>query len=225
MPAPTYILGDTAYCAKQDVQGIAGQFEIPSGVSDDEVNAQILRASQAIDSFTGQHFGKTKMTMLLDGSGTDLLRTTQRTNWRLVSVDTVRSRESHEDEFTAANQVASNAFVISASRKALQRIDKEKWCRGLSNWQLVAYFGRQNIPENIKAIAALLAREFITPGSLHIYDTFKRERSQDGYEYERFQPNAPTPAGARTTGFDQIDKMLSAYVAGKLLMVVPARSC
>lgn len=226
MAAEVYALGDNTYASESDLTGLGGEFSVPAAWSTAEQQSVLLRASKRIDSVTGQHFGYSALTLMLDGSNTWLLRTNTALSWRLVDITSIHRREKFEDAWTASTvvQIASTKFTITQSRRAVKRTDGDVWLPGIKNYRLIGRFGRKYVPEPIRWACVLLAREEITPGSATRYEQYQSETFGDGYGYTRKSAPQDAVRAAVSTGIPTVDAILAKYISNRPMMMVPGVS-
>lgn len=221
MAAETYSYGDNAYCTPELLAGLGAEFSVPAAWDTSDQQAEILRSSKLIDLVTGQHFGRSLLTLLLDGSGTGTLLLTQAISWRCISISSIKYREEFTDAFASIAAISASYYTLSRSKRAVLRTDDDIWEKGIKNYQFIGYFGRRHVPKPIEWACVLLTRERITPGSAAAYDQYTSESFGDGYSYTRGARTQQTPSLTRSTGVPQVDLILSAYVSSIPSLTVP----
>lgn len=215
-------MADFKYCTKADVTGLADEFSIPAGYSDEDVDAIITEMSQWIDAVTGNHWGKTNASFILDGRGTELLRLDQKTSWPIVSLTSIQRRDNYAnaDDFDANGDTLDlNNYRISNSRRAIQTIEGTTarnalaapgtFVKGTGNYKVTGVFGQAEVPKSIVFACVLLTRERMSPGASRKFEDMQTERWPDGYSYARRQI-IPSESDV-LTGYPAVDRLLGPF--------------
>lgn len=213
-----------AYADAADVAGISSEFSLPAGWDASEVPAVVAAVQERIDQLTRDHWEPSSLDLVLSGDGTTILEFAHVTKWPAISISQVQYREDYDstDTFDSDGEILdADNYCLSKSRRSLLRSPNSSgvWVSGMENYKVAGSFGRTNIPEGIKRLTVLLAREHIKPGYLVEITEPQSEWYPDGYRWIASQNRV----GKRTsyTGYSVVDDLIEAFINKTPVMVVP----
>jgi len=228
-----------AYATYADVQGLGGDFSVPSAYSEADVAIELERASRRLDAITHMYFGSEELTLVLNGSGSEILPTLSITRWPILSITNVRWNPDYYskdyDWVNSGTLISEDDYIVTDSRRALERVyvsnsirgvDRVSvlWERGSKNYRIVGNFGYGNVPEAIRFACVLLAREIMIPGSSNKYEKAVVESFGDGYMRTRsFRTRTSARIDVRIppmTGIPAVDDLIEPFIDKTPLMSV-----
>lgn len=218
--------GDDAYCTVDEAKTLNAAWTPPSGITDEKLEAAIVRASQRIAALTGRHFGQTSRTLVFDGNGNEFLSMAEQSSVPLVSITEIRQRDYADDDWDADGEVLpTETYRISGSGLGILRVPgsslttdsartslySDVWERGFQNYRVIGKFGTAFIPDDIKLACVYIVREESQPKYLKKLETYVSENFADGYSYTR-RYAAQADKEFSMTGHTIIDNLLAPYV-------------
>lgn len=213
-----------AYASVEDVRSFGGAFT--TSMTDDAIEEVVRLSCQRIDSVTRNHFGKTLITAVLSGDNTPFLKLGTLINYPLVEVQSIHFRENYQKTYdweASGELIDADTYDVYEDRLSIIRITGDirsrnkyydfVWRKDYKNYRVKAYIGWESVPEPIRWVTVLLARETILPGSSRKYMLPLSERFPDGYQvFNRSTVGKDaTNTGTRLLGIPYLDDILSPF--------------
>jgi len=210
------------YCTKEDLEGLGGEFSIPSGWSDDDIIELISDTGNIInDLINDDYSGVQELTYIVDGTGNGILFTRPYERMPIASITSIIWREQVGDSFTSVNEWSSsdfyaNKYYIEATGEysSIRYSNHKSFTRGIRNYQIIGNFGHASVPTAIKKACVLLCRETINAGYLNQLDMTSVMWSDFKYTVGSTKKNIPT-----LTGYPTVDMLLKKYVNKSIFLM------